>query len=304
MQRKLRLILGPIIILATIWAFVWYLRHNPDVIDQLKATSLLTIALLIVLYGGMTAMLMGVLHASLKLYRKHMTVQENFLLTSYSSLVNFFGPGQSGPGFRGAYLKLKHGVKIKQYIFATLVYYAFYAIFSGLLLVGTSRPWWQTVLVVGGIGLICWAVIGLFVKRNTGLTAGISPATIRKGIVLIGVFSLLQVLVIALIYFVELRSLDSTISISQVLAYTGAANFALFVALTPGAIGIREAFLVFSQNLHGISNDLIVAANVLDRAVYIIFLGLLFLVILLMHAGTKLQLAKIKAVNTENQRIS
>ena len=73
------------------------------------------------------------------------------------------------------------------------------------------------------------------------------------------------------------------------------ANFALFVSLTPGAIGIREAFLVFSQDLHHIPNDIIVAANVLDRAVYILFLGLLFIIVLLMHAGSKLQLQKVKA---------
>jgi len=295
MQRKLRLIFGPIIILGTLFAFLWYLDHNPEVVHQLKDTSFLALLLLFLLYIGTTLALMGVLFGSLKLYKKHMTTQENFLLTSYSSLVNFFGPGQSGPGFRAAYLKLKHDVKIKQYLFATLIYYAFYAVFSGLLLVGTSRPWWQTVLAVAAITAVCGAVIKFFVQRNSGLTAGVSTAIIRKGILLIGAFSLIQVLIIAAIYYVELRSLQSSVTVSQVLAYTGAANFALFVSLTPGAIGIREAFLVFSQNLHGIPNDLIVAANVLDRAVYVLFLGLLFVLILFMHAGSKLQLDKVKA---------
>lgn len=294
MARKLRLILGTLIILATLAAFVWYLDNNPEVVRQLKETPPQALALLFALYAGTTVALMGVLHGSLKLYKKHMTTQENFLLTTYSSLVNFFGPGQSGPGFRAAYLKLKHEVKIKQYLFATLIYYAFYAVFSGLLLIGTSRPWWQTILVVAAITAVCGIVLKFFVRRNQGLTAGIASHVIRKGILLIGLFSLLQVLIIALIYFVELRSLSDSVSISQALAYTGAANFALFVSLTPGAIGIREAFLVFSQNLHGIPNDLIVAANVLDRAVYVVFLGLLFVVILCMHAGSKLQLDKVK----------
>lgn len=294
MQRKLRLILGPIIIVGTLAAFTWYLSENPEVVRQLKKTSPLTLVLLFVLYAGTTLALMGVLHGSLKLYKKHMSTQENFLLTTYSSLVNFFGPGQSGPGFRAAYLKLKHEVKIKQYIFATLLYYAFYALFSGLLLVGTSRPWWQTVLAVGVISAVCIMAIKYFMRRNSGITANISARTFRKSTIIIASFSLIQVFIIALIYYVELKSLDSSVTITQALAYTGAANFALFVSLTPGAIGIREAFLVFSQNLHGIPNDLIVAANVLDRAVYIAFLGVLFLIILLMHAGSKLQLDKVK----------
>jgi uncharacterized membrane protein YbhN (UPF0104 family) len=69
--------------------------------------------------------------------------------------------------------------------------------------------------------------------------------------------------------------------------------------LTPGAIGFREAFLIFSQNLHHIPNDIIVAANILDRAVYIVFLCLLFLVVLALHANKTLQVKKIRQVTKQ-----
>ena len=70
------------------------------------------------------------------------------------------------------------------------------------------------------------------------------------------------------------------------MSYTGAANFALFVSLTPGAIGIRESFLFFSQRLNHITNAAIVGANVLDRTVYVIFLGLIFIVLLIIRGKT------------------
>lgn len=295
MKQNIRLILGLLIILGTLAAFVWYLDRNPEVVRQLKETSPLVVALLFLFYAGTTVALMGVLQGSLKLYKKQIGRQENFLLTAYSSLVNFFGPGQSGPGFRAAYLKLKHEVKIKQYIFATLIYYAFYALFSGILVAVVTLEWWQSVLAVALIGGAIWGVLRYFLARNHGLVSGISRTTAIRGISIIGIATLAQIILMCFIYYAELLSLDNSVSLSQVLAYTGVANFALFVSLTPGAIGIREAFLVFSQNLHGIPNDLIVAANVLDRAVYVLFLGLLFVIVLLLHAGNKLQLDKVKS---------
>lgn len=244
---------------------------------------------------------MLVLYGSLEFYKKKMPIYENFLLNSYSSLVNFFGPGQSGPGFRGAYLKLKHNVLIKQYIFITLVYYAFYALFSGLLF---SVVAFQPIITLGlmlAICVGCTAIIKLYLNRNKRSLQRTTTFKL-KPIVIIGCATLIQVILLWLLYFLELSSFDSTVSLSQAAAYTGAANFALFVSLTPGAIGFREAFLVFSQNVHGISNELIVAANILDRAIYILFLGLLFLIILSLHAGKTLQVAKIKQASTEKDQ--
>jgi uncharacterized membrane protein YbhN (UPF0104 family) len=296
MKRKLKIFLGPIIIVATIAAFVWYLVDHPKVVDQIRDTSAGTIGILLALYAVAMLALTLISIASLQLLKKPMRLQENFLLTSYTALLNFFGPGQSGPGFRGVYLKVRHGVQLKQYIFVTLIYYAFYAIFSGIILFAYAYPWWQTGGVVVLIAAISYAVIRYFARKN----AGIIQAHFRlKPLLLTAAGTLLQITATWLIYYTELHSLNSHVTLGQSLSYTGAANFALFVSLTPGAIGIREAFLVFSQHIHHISSSNIVAANVLDRAVYVAFLGLLFVVVLSMHASKKLQVGKIKqAENT------
>ncbi len=296
MKQKLKLILGPIIIIATIAAFVWYVRANPAVIEQLRQTPIGSVIAVILLYGLVMAALVGILHASLLLYKKHMGLQENFLLNSYSSLVNFFGPGQSGPAMRTAYLKLKHGILIKQYVFATLIYYGMLAVSSGVILTAFAFPWWVTVLGALAVLGVSFVVIRWFLRKYRGVLGldGASPRSLIKPFVIMGLATLAQVIIMVLIYFTELRAVDNTVGFTQALIYTGAANFALFVSITPGAIGFREAFLVFSQNLHGISSDTIIAANILDRAVYIIFLGLLFIIILSMHAGKKLHLKQVK----------
>ena len=93
---------------------------------------------------------------------------------------------------------------------------------------------------------------------------------------------------LVLIYYVELTAVAPGVSVSQAVIYTGAANFALFVSLTPGAIGFRESFLLFTERLHGIDAGTIVAANTLDRAVYIVFLVVIAAAILLTHGHKSL----------------
>ena len=100
--------------------------------------------------------------------------------------------------------------------------------------------------------------------------------------------TLLQVVLWVIIFYVELQTV-SHVSLSQVLVYTGAANLALFVSLTPGAIGFRESFLLFSQRLHHIDTATIVAANTIDRAIYIVLLIILAIGIFATHANRRLK---------------
>src|SRR5712664_2133231 len=104
MPKKLKLVLGPLILLLTLAAFAHYLAGHRALLTQLRHTSPGTLAVLVVLYAIWFFALIMLLAGSLRMYRKSMGHQENFLLNAYSSLINFFGPGQSGPAIRGAYL--------------------------------------------------------------------------------------------------------------------------------------------------------------------------------------------------------
>jgi uncharacterized membrane protein YbhN (UPF0104 family) len=92
------------------------------------------------------------------------------------------------------------------------------------------------------------------------------------------------------IYFVELRAFAPYVRIGEALSYTGAANFALFVSITPGAIGFRESFLLFSQKLHHMTNTTIAAASVLDRSVYVSLLLVMAIAIFGLHANKRFKL--------------
>lgn len=298
MKKQLKLALVVIILLTTIGLFVRYAMTHPDVIDKVRDMSPTMALALLFFYGVAFFALAMVMRISLKMYGKTIGRQENLLLNAYSSLMNFFGPAQSGPAFRGVYLKKRHNFGVKNYIFTTLLYYAFYAVISAFLLCVGSRPWWQTALLMVAATICSLVVIKWYARRSSlKEQSGINPKTLSW---MFGAVALQMVAQVG-IYYVELRNAAPGVSFSQVLTYTGAANFALFASITPGAIGIREAFLVFSQNLHHISNTVIVAANIVDRAAYLIVLGIMFIMVLTLHAKDKLRVRQITAEENKSE---
>lgn len=294
MKKYFRTALALVIIAATITAFTYYAVKHPETVEQLKQLPPYVILLLLSLYGISFLAYVMVTRSSLQIYNVKMSRQENILFNAYSSLINFFGPGQSGPVFRSAYLKKKHGLSIKNFAVTMVLYFGFFAVLSAMLMFIGSRPWWQTTLLV----LITATASFLFFrwyKKRKHVRFGEGFNLINVGGILVA--TMIQVCVMAIVYGVELQRVGAGASIGEILSYTGVANFSLFVALTPGAIGIREAFLVFSQGLHNIDSTTIVTANILDRAVYLLFLGLLFLMALAMHAKDKLQVNQLKIEN-------
>jgi uncharacterized membrane protein YbhN (UPF0104 family) len=269
------------VLTVTIAAFIAYFAQHPEVRQQLGQTSPHVLVLLLALYLVGVVALAFVTIATVRLYRLRLQTQESLLLTMYTAIINFFGPLQSGPAFRAVYLKKKHGLGLKHYTVATLVYYCFYGGFSVLLLLSTTLKWWLVPLSV--VGLL--SMFGL--SRSRWLQPRLQQIDFH-GWYYLALATAAQIVIVTLIYYTELRTVAPGTSFSQALVYTGAANLALFVSLTPGAIGFRESFLLFSQHLHHISDSTIVAANIIDRAMYLVLLLILALIIFGTHARQQL----------------
>jgi len=271
---------------ATAVAFGIYLDSHPSLLRKLTHTSPATVLEILLLYLGWFGTLNLTVFAILRLWGMRLPITRNLTLNAYSTLVNFFGPGQSGIAARALYVKKELGLPLRHYVYGTLGFYGCYALVSIVMLLGPSTPIWLFLTIFGA------AALGI-----SGLIRARTNQTLRGGAALSGkvrnVFWLLaaaaaQAAFQAAIYSVELLSVNPDITWRQICTYTGAANLSLFVALTPGAIGIRESFLVLSEKLHHISTSVIVAASLLDRAVFILFLGLLFIYAIATHAKRRL----------------
>jgi uncharacterized membrane protein YbhN (UPF0104 family) len=289
MKKNIRVIVGLLIVLLTIAEFGYYLSKHTYLLRHLAHTPPVIIVWIILLYIAMLGALVLIMQASLRICRVAMDSRDNLLLNMYSLFINFFLIGQAGPGLRAAYLKKYYGLLVRKYIFVTLLYYGCYAIISALLmLAGSSAPWFLTVLAALAAGGISFGVVSLYMRRRKIGKDGLSLNVTNLSYLMLA--TLFQAFLQISIYFIELHSVNAHVTLKQTMAYTGVANFALFVGLTPGAIGIRESFLVFSERLHHISSANIISANIIDRSVYLLFLGILCVVIASLHIKRKLSI--------------
>ncbi len=294
-NKYIRTIVIVIIIGFTFGVFGYYLVTHPEVGKSVTSLDGLTLVLLTLAYLLTVLANAFVLLVSLRLLGKHVAFSENIALTSYSSVVNFFGPLQSGPGFRAAYLKKRHSVSLKNFFYVTLIFYGFYGLINGLVLGGAilllaSNNLFALLLTTSLLAIV---VAGWLLKRHIS-TLKFSPL-IRlnnRDFWFIGLGAAGLSVATALAYYIELLHVEPSITIGQTIVYTAAANLALFVSLTPGAIGFRESFLLLSQQLHGISSDTIIAASIIDRAFYVIFLLVLFLAILVFNIRSRFKIKK------------
>lgn len=283
MRRPLwRIVAAILIMAATIAAFIYYFVTHESVRQQLGRTSPAVLLLILLFYFGTVFALALINESTLRLCKIKMGASESLLVTSYSAIVNFLGPLQSGPAFRAVYLKKKFGLNLKNYTAATFMYYFFYAAFSGLFLLSGLLKWWLAALVI--LGLVFMAIV----HNNRRIKPWLDKLDVKIWYWLAAA-TFLQLSFVAVIYYTELHSIAPQTSLSQAIIYAGAANFALFVSITPAAIGFRESFLLFSQRLHHISSSTIVAANIIDRAMYITLLLVMALFIFGTHARRQLQ---------------
>ncbi len=283
-MKKFRAIGTVSILIITVVLIGRYVVANPDTLTQLAQINPLYIVLIIILYSAVLFSLTVVNTLSVHLSNKKINFRESLALTSTSSIANFFGPLQSGVGIRAVYFKTKLGISIKRYLTVSLYYYAFYAFISGVFLLFGSPQWRLPVfalLLIGSTGTT-W-----YIRRQTSKLHGgfLQPQLLLR----LAVITLIQLVCTTAVYGIELLSLGKTFHLSQLISYSGAANFSVFVAITPGAIGIREAFLVFSENLHHLSRDTIISANILDRGVYVVFLSIVFGGLLVTHTQRRLK---------------
>lgn len=260
--------LAIIVIVSFILLFGYYVYAHPEIIQDVLDIGFYNVLLIIILYSGVVLTNVGIVYATIRLCHKNLPLKSSLLLTVYSSVINFFGPLQSGPAVRAVYLKTKIGLRIRDYTIAMIFYYLSYGVINVALLFITKLP----LLSVAGI-------IIAFIATALG-TAKLGFGNLKKFVFYILIATMVQIACLILIYFVELNAINplAHYSLAQAVAYAASANLSLFVSLTPGAIGIREAFLVLSQSLHNIPLDSIVAAGIVDRAIYIFFLILLFIV--------------------------
>ncbi len=273
--------LNIVIILSTLTAAVYYFYKHHTLLTDLKKISPFVAVEVFFLYILMLAVLILIYQATMKLVNIKISFKENGLINAYSLFMNFFIPGQTGPAFRAYYMKKNYSLKYLNYTLSTIFYYLIYGLLSVIFILVGSQPIYLSLPVILIFILIAVLAIRIYLKKKKQVRLELSI----KSIAFLTLATFCQVVLQSVIYFIEIHSITSGIHFNQVITYTGVANLALFAALTPGAIGIREGLLILTEKLNHVTSNTIVLANVIDRSVYIIFLLILGILI----AGLKIK---------------
>lgn len=262
-----------IVVLVAFFAFIGiYIAIDPGIIVRAASIGWQNIVLLALLYCGIIGSNFGILIATVRLCGERLGARESLLLIIYSTVANFFGPLQSGPGVRAAYLKTRVGLRLRDFTLATLFYYLAFGAFNVALLFVLIAPWLSALAVLALVAIV------IFVWRRYRLGSRI------RSLWVIAAITAVQVVLMSTIFFVELNAVSAKfISFPRALIYGGSANLSLFVSITPGGIGFREAFLVFAEGLHHVPIAIIASAGIVDRAFYVLFLAALLLLSSALH---------------------
>jgi len=275
-----------VILLLALAAFAYYYANNSSKFEVIA--DIQWWQLLLIIIGQTTVIVSNVLILVIfgLFLNKKIPILDSARITAYSSLVNFFGFLQGGLGLRGVYLKYKVGMSFKNYFSLTALQYLLLFSLSGILigagLILYSGPSLIVTAWVFSLLLAITVTAFVFIKMPPKYTDKAKQllSRIRDLIQYNLVLFLLAAIVLQLagsflVGFTELQAIGADITINSLLIYTGVSQFSILIAVTPGAIGIREGLLLIVQEQMHLTVDDIVLAATLDRVVYFITLAII-----------------------------
>lgn len=313
---RLKKYLSIILLIASVFIFVFYVKGHQEEFALLgkiefKYTIFIFVANVLSLFinGAFMKIILEPLG-------KDISLKDSFYVSLLSSVGNFFAPGGTGIGIRGVYLKKKHQVKYSDFINTVAGNYviAFLVISLGglasLILIGRQESSSYEVLFFIFLCLF-FADIALMQKRVSriikllllrikwkipGLKIVISIfegwellTSNRKVLAKLIMLALTGYLVSFSTTFFILQSLQIHISLAGILLLVALSSLSIFINITPGNIGIKEAVLVSSAQLIGLSTAQTLSYAIVDRIVLFSVLFVAWVLLQTMRSTKKLK---------------
>lgn len=279
-NKALRLTL----LLSVIVAFLLYFLYNQEQFHKIGELTFLQILLIIIGQSMVIISNIFIVMILVRFIARRLAFLDAARITAYSSLINFFGFLQGGLGFRGVYLKRHYQMSLRKYFVLSLVQYLIFFSIAGILLI--VGLW----LTSGVQQVIFFLLFALFLVTLTFLVIDkIKPVAyvnaldrLRRSHHVLQAWPLLGIAVATIFQLsgsmlanaVELQAVGANVSFGSLLIYTGISQFAIIVALTPGAIGIRETILLIVQQQMSLTTEHIIVASTIDRVIYFVTLAL------------------------------
>lgn len=228
---------------------------------------------------------------------------EYFSISIVTSFGNIFLPMKGGAGLRAVYLKSKYNFDYSYFISSLAGnYLVAFNVTSLVALIGMAALYFldggfhfltagifSTILVLTSWGIffppaaLDWIPVRGLRDRVNQVLSGWNITRRSSGTVLnLILLTVLNLAVLSLITWLEFAAFamkdasGNSVGFLKSIIFTAIGVFSLLVSITPAALGIREALLMFSSQFLGISPSQALAVSLLDRTINFIVLVLFF----------------------------
>lgn len=288
-----------------ILVFLWYFFSNIEDFKQLSTINPIYVILLMLIDIAFIVLNGIFMRLAVLLFGKKINITESVRVSLISTAGNFFATAGSGLGLRAIYLKKRHGLAYSDYMSILLCNYIilfFVCSVLGLLALFSVKENISEnsmVLAVFMLSLLSISFLSLFIRMkpsdekiqekgakwvNTLLeimrrvSDGWRLILQNKKIMLGLVAIVLSNTTLAIIgSYLVLGSINITIPFSSLVLFSVLGLLSIFINITPGNLGIKEAiYIAFSATI-GLTTSEILSVALIDRAVLFFVIIVLWL---------------------------
>ena len=297
-------LISRIIAVGVVVLFLWYFIANiKDFSLLLTINPVFVILLMLVNVLAITAN--GIfMKLSISLFGKKIDFNESVRISLISSAGNFFAPAGSGLGFRAVYLKKRHGLSYSDYL-STLYcnYVMVFFVYSTLGLISILGLLGHAsvsivILAVFFTVLLTMSMAAFFIRVNVKKQHSAYNSkwarrlleilvSVSKGWSLILADKKVSMQLLGLIvfnasimtlgsYFI-MNSIGLALSPASLLLFSMLGALSIFINITPGNLGVKEAVYIAFSSIIGLSTSQILSAAPVDRIALFFVLFLLWI---------------------------
>lgn len=254
-----------------------------NIILQMRFSDLCYLTLLGLIIIGILSVQLWI---TLRIFDVRLNHFTSWALSSMNSLFNYVLPAKTGTVFKGIILKNKYGLLYSNYI-SLLFITNLTVVLSGFVIFLIFAINYHHISLYGSVMMICMILIisvcmylfetkkiqiklpirlGYINKINEGIRICLNN---RKKILIILILNYFVIFLSALRLYWCFKYLGGTIKFHQVLYIQLLTSLSFLISITPANIFVKEGIIIAVGNAFTISEELVIAAALIDRAVSI-----------------------------------
>jgi len=274
------------------WFGIYFYRHFDEfrelrIVNPILLIPILFLAIIFLITNGL------VLKYFLEPFKIKLKFKEWFGLSIINTMGNYLTPFRGGAAAKAVYLKKIHQFSYSYFLSTLVGIYVmvfFVNSFIGVLtmaflhyFLGIFNVLIFTIFLLLFLFLLDIIIFSpkiketkhSFINKFINVINGWNLIKNNKKVIaVIGLISLANVAIMVLMMFLEFRVFGLEISLLSVLFLSIVSTLGLFISITPGALGIKEAIVAFTATVINIPISQALTVSILDR---VVGLGIIFI---------------------------